>query len=90
MSLGPISNPEAVTPRCGGTGSSCSTQLRSTHAVVGYLHRVGTSAPVLGGEPERYYELAAAAHQHASRALRTVNEIIHSTNWMATGGFPSL
>lgn len=35
-------------------------QLRSTHAVVGYLHRVGTSPPVLGGEPERYYELAAA------------------------------
>ncbi|GAA3597226.1 hypothetical protein [Streptomyces osmaniensis] len=35
-------------------------QLRSTHAVVDYLHRVGTSAPVLGGEPERYYELAAA------------------------------
>lgn len=35
-------------------------QLRSTHAVVGYLHRVGTSAPVLGSEPERYYELAAA------------------------------
>lgn len=35
-------------------------QLRSTHAVVSYLHRVGASAPVLGGEPERYYELAAA------------------------------
>lgn len=35
-------------------------QLRSTHAVVGYLHRVAASAPVLGGEPERYYELAAA------------------------------
>ncbi|MEU4110877.1 hypothetical protein [Streptomyces sp. NPDC027717] len=35
-------------------------QLRSTHAVVGYLHRAGASTPVLGGEPERYYELAAA------------------------------
>lgn len=35
-------------------------QLRSTHAVVGYLHRAGATAPVLGGEPERYYELAAA------------------------------
>ncbi|MEV8628583.1 hypothetical protein [Streptomyces sp. NPDC051079] len=35
-------------------------QLRSTHAVVAYLHRVGGSAPVLGAEPERYYELAAA------------------------------
>ncbi|MFJ6501556.1 hypothetical protein OG280_00375 [Streptomyces virginiae] len=35
-------------------------QLRSAHAVVTYLHRLGGSAPVLGGEPERYYELAAA------------------------------
>lgn len=35
-------------------------QLRSTHAVVAYLHRVGGSAAVLGDEPERYYELAAA------------------------------
>lgn len=35
-------------------------QLRSTHAVVAYLHRIGGSAPVLGNEPERYYELAAA------------------------------
>ncbi|MFD9749162.1 hypothetical protein [[Kitasatospora] papulosa] len=35
-------------------------QLRSTHAVVAYLHRIGSSAPVLGTEPERYYELAAA------------------------------
>ncbi|MCZ4120253.1 hypothetical protein [Streptomyces sp. H39-S7] len=35
-------------------------QLRSTYAVVAYLHRVGVSAPKLGGEPERYYELAAA------------------------------
>lgn len=35
-------------------------QLRSTHAVVSYLHRVGESADVLGAEPERYYELAAA------------------------------
>lgn len=35
-------------------------QLRSTYAVVNYLHRVGGSAEVLGGEPQRYYELAAA------------------------------
>ncbi|MFE2152581.1 hypothetical protein ACFXAO_21400 [Streptomyces lavendulae] len=35
-------------------------QLRSTHAVVAYLHRIGGSAPILGEEPERYYELAAA------------------------------
>lgn len=35
-------------------------QLRSTHAVVSYLHRVGKSTDVLGAEPERYYELAAA------------------------------
>ncbi len=35
-------------------------QLRSTRAVIGYLERVGGSAPVLGAEPERYYELAAA------------------------------
>ena len=35
-------------------------QLRSTYAVVQYLHRVGVSAPVLGEEPERYYELATA------------------------------
>jgi hypothetical protein len=35
-------------------------QLRSTRAVLDYLHRVGCSTPFLGGEPERYYELAAA------------------------------
>ena len=35
-------------------------QLRSTRAVIGYFERVEGSAPVLGGEPERYYELAAA------------------------------
>ncbi|MFD4231384.1 hypothetical protein [Streptomyces sp. NPDC058545] len=35
-------------------------QLRSTYAVVEYLHRVDASVPLLGGEPERYYELAAA------------------------------
>jgi hypothetical protein len=35
-------------------------QLRSTHAVISYLERVGNSAPVLGEEPARYYELAAA------------------------------
>ncbi|WP_436790005.1 hypothetical protein [Yinghuangia sp. YIM S10712] len=35
-------------------------QLRSAHAVVAYLHRVGGSVPVLGTEPERYYELAGA------------------------------
>ncbi|MBW3606044.1 MAG: hypothetical protein KY460_14320 [Actinobacteria bacterium] len=35
-------------------------QLRSTHAVVSYLHRVDGSTEKLGTEPERYYELAAA------------------------------
>jgi len=35
-------------------------QLRSTKAVIGYLERVEGSASLLGGEPERYYELAAA------------------------------
>lgn len=35
-------------------------QLRSTYAVVQYLHRVRISVPVLGDEPERYYEFAAA------------------------------
>ncbi|WP_218129134.1 hypothetical protein [Nonomuraea maritima] len=35
-------------------------QLRSSHAVVSYLHRVGVSTKVLGEEPQRYYELAAA------------------------------
>lgn len=44
-------------------------QLRSTHAVVQYLHRVGTSAPGLGAEPERYYELAAADEAAPTRPL---------------------
>ncbi|MFJ5879794.1 hypothetical protein [Kitasatospora cineracea] len=44
-------------------------QLRSTHAVVGYLHRVGASAPVLGTEPERYYELAAADTEAAAEPV---------------------
>ncbi|MFE3451882.1 hypothetical protein ACFXJ8_23470 [Nonomuraea sp. NPDC059194] len=35
-------------------------QLRSSHAVVSYLHRAGTPAQHLGEEPQRYYELAAA------------------------------
>ncbi|MGW6619600.1 hypothetical protein ACWF99_00125 [Nocardia sp. NPDC055002] len=35
-------------------------QLRSTYAVVSYLHRVGESAEILGTEPERYYEFARA------------------------------
>jgi hypothetical protein len=35
-------------------------QLRSTRAVADYLHRVGSSAELLGAEPQRYYELAAA------------------------------
>jgi hypothetical protein len=55
-------------------------QLRSTHAVVGYLHRTATSAPVLGGEPERYYELAAAdAEAVPGEAARS---------WMRRGGQP--
>jgi hypothetical protein len=35
-------------------------QLRSTRAVVDYLYRVEGSTALLGGEPERYFELAAA------------------------------
>lgn len=35
-------------------------QLRSTHAVVSYLARVGEPTEALGSEAERYYELAAA------------------------------
>lgn len=35
-------------------------QLRSSRAVIDYLNRVNGAAPRLGGEPERYYELAAA------------------------------
>lgn len=55
-------------------------QLRSTHAVVGYLHRVGTSAPVLGGEPERYYELAAADAEAAPEEA--------DPSWTRRGGQP--
>ncbi|OJY41570.1 hypothetical protein [Pseudonocardia sp. 73-21] len=35
-------------------------QLRSTRQVIDYLHRVGGPCPKLGGEPERYFELARA------------------------------
>jgi hypothetical protein len=42
-------------------------QLRSTRAVVDYLHRVGEPVKVLGSEPERYYELAAD-DRHAAAA----------------------
>lgn len=35
-------------------------QLRSSHAVIDYLVRVAGLTKRLGGEPERYYELAAA------------------------------
>jgi hypothetical protein len=35
-------------------------QLRSSRAVVDYLHRVGGPTETLGTEPQRYYELAAA------------------------------
>ncbi|MEU1003767.1 hypothetical protein [Streptomyces tibetensis] len=55
-------------------------QLRSTHAVVGYLHRVGASAPVLGGEPERYYELAAADAEAVPGDL--------DQSWTQRGGQP--
>ncbi|MFF5985384.1 hypothetical protein ACFY78_41805 [Streptomyces olindensis] len=55
-------------------------QLRSTHAVVGYLHRVGSSAPVLGGEPERYYELAAADAEAVPGAV--------DPSWTRRGGQP--
>jgi hypothetical protein len=37
-------------------------QLRSSRAVVDYLHRVGGPTETLGTEPQRYYELAAADH----------------------------
>ncbi|MFE5144131.1 hypothetical protein ACFRDV_42065, partial [Streptomyces fagopyri] len=53
-------------------------RLRSTHAVVGYLHRVGMSAPVLGGEPERYYELAAADAEEVPAAAEP--------SWTRSGG----
>ncbi|WP_406460214.1 hypothetical protein OHB07_38325 [Streptomyces sp. NBC_00111] len=53
-------------------------QLRSTHA--GYLHRVTASAPVLGGEPERYYELAAADAEAVPGAL--------DPSWTRRGGQP--
>ncbi|SOE19077.1 hypothetical protein SAMN05442782_0020 [Streptomyces sp. OK228] len=55
-------------------------QLRSTHAVVSYLHRVGASAPVLGGEPERYYELAAADAEAAPGEV--------DPSWAKRGGQP--
>ncbi|UZI32279.1 hypothetical protein [Streptomyces sp. VB1] len=55
-------------------------QLRSTHAVVAYLHRIGGSAPVLGDEPERYYELAAA---DAAAAPGPVDPV-----WKRRGGQP--
>lgn len=55
-------------------------QLRSTHAVVGYLHRVAASAPVLGGEPEGYYELAAADAEAVPGAL--------DPSWTRRGGQP--
>ncbi|MFC4613453.1 hypothetical protein ACFO3K_01885 [Cellulomonas algicola] len=35
-------------------------QLRSTHAVVGYLHRAAAVPGRIGDEPARYYRLAAA------------------------------
>lgn len=44
-------------------------QLRSTRAVVDYLQRVGGSTEVLGTEPERYYELAAADREAATEPL---------------------
>lgn len=38
-------------------------QLKSTHAVVGYLERVITDPIALGEEPRRYYQLALADHE---------------------------
>jgi hypothetical protein len=55
-------------------------QLRSTYAVVQYLHRVGVSAPLLGGEPERYYELAAADAAVAPAAF--------DESWIRRGAVP--
>jgi len=34
-------------------------QLKSSHALISYLHRVAESTEVLGEEPHRYYELAS-------------------------------
>ncbi|WP_221323077.1 hypothetical protein [Actinoplanes sp. L3-i22] len=47
-------------------------QLRSARAVVDYLHRVGGSTEVLGTEPHRYYELAAADRDAASEPIESV------------------
>lgn len=44
-------------------------QLRSSRAVVDYLHRVGDPTEILGTEPQRYYELAAADREAASEPL---------------------
>jgi hypothetical protein len=38
-------------------------QLKSTHAVVGYLERVAADPVALGEEPARYYQLALADHE---------------------------
>jgi hypothetical protein len=38
-------------------------QLKSTHAVVGYLERVVAEPVALGEEPARYYQFALADHQ---------------------------
>lgn len=48
--------------------------------MVGYLHRVAASAPVPGGEPERYYELAAADAEAVPGAL--------DPSWTRRGGQP--
>jgi hypothetical protein len=42
-------------------------QLRSTYAVIEYLHRVGEPTDVLGEEPHRYFELARADSLAESR-----------------------
>lgn len=60
------------------------SQLRSSHAVIDYLHRIKTSAEFLGGEPQRYYELAsadAAAPSNVDPALRGLGEL-HSVPFL--------
>lgn len=53
-------------------------QLKSTHAVVGYLSRAARESVVLGEEPVRYYSLASADHTTEPRpvdpTLLTLNE----------------
>jgi hypothetical protein len=44
-------------------------QLKSTHAVVGFLERVVADPVALGEEPARYYQLALADHEAEPSAI---------------------